>query len=151
VSSDVVARISNSNKTSVEIEKDQKELAHVKRMYFRNSGDFFAVKPPQNDEIDILGYFYKQPSTKKLDQEEVKSDENNSRSKGTSMKLAASLKQNYRLLIRRLDDAGTFKYHAIIHINVLHLQAVMPLFRPDTQEMISNYHSVYYDLFKKLT
>ncbi len=67
------------------------------------------------------------------------------------MKLAASLKQNYRLLIRRLDDAGTFKYHAIIHINVLHLQAVMPLFRPDTQEMISKYHSVYYDLFKNLT
>lgn len=51
---------------------DKKELVQVKRMYFRKAGDFFAVKPPQNDEIEILGYFYKQPSSKNLDQEEVK-------------------------------------------------------------------------------
>jgi hypothetical protein len=54
-----MARISNSNKTDAQIEKDQKEFLHVKKMFFRKAGDYFAVKPPQNDEVEILGYFYK--------------------------------------------------------------------------------------------
>jgi hypothetical protein len=61
-------------------------------MYFRNDGDFYALKPPQNDEVEILGYFYKQPSTKKQDDEEDKANDNNVKSKESSMKVAANLK-----------------------------------------------------------
>lgn len=33
-------------------------------MFYRTAGDFVAIKPPKNDEVEILGYIYKQPSTK---------------------------------------------------------------------------------------
>ena len=35
-------------------------------MYFRNDGDFYALKPPQNDEVEILGYFYNQKGDTQL-------------------------------------------------------------------------------------
>jgi hypothetical protein len=44
-----------------------------------------------------------------------------------------------------------FKFHCAIEIPVLQLVAAMTLFRPDTQEMISEYHSVAYKKYKKVT
>ena len=66
----MIARISNPNKTDNQIEKEQHELNRVKRIYYRNIDDFYAPVPPHNEEVEILGYFYKQPSTKWQDKEE---------------------------------------------------------------------------------
>jgi hypothetical protein len=64
ISTDAVARISETNKTEKQIKKDEEVLKKIKRMFYRTAGDFYAPKPPSNDQVEIIGYIYKRPSSK---------------------------------------------------------------------------------------
>ena len=41
-------------------------------MFYRKAGDFVASKPTMNAEVEILGYIYRQPSTKGQDGNTIK-------------------------------------------------------------------------------
>ena len=52
--------------------KDKLVSKYLRRIIYRKAGDFLALAPPQNDEVEIIGHFYKRPSSKLQDKEEDK-------------------------------------------------------------------------------
>ena len=65
-------RIYTSNRTDRQLEQEITEVAKIKNMLYRRAGDFVASKPTMNDEVEILGYIYRQPSTKGQDGNTIK-------------------------------------------------------------------------------
>jgi hypothetical protein len=59
-------------------------------MVYRNAGDFLALAPPQNDEVEVIGYIYRRPSSKLQDKEEGKG-EGDGKKKGQSAHEAVKL------------------------------------------------------------
>ena len=49
INGEAAARIADSSKTERQLKDDRKKMAQVKRMFYRNAGDFYAARPPSNN------------------------------------------------------------------------------------------------------
>jgi hypothetical protein len=87
VSSDVAARITETNRNEKQQKYDQKVVNRIKQMLYTTADDFESVKPPQNDEVEVIGYIYKRPSSKLQDGDNI----NNGKKKGRSSHEAVAL------------------------------------------------------------
>ena len=87
VSSDVAARITETNRNEKQQKYDQKVVNRIKQMLYTTADDFESVKPPQNDEVEVIGYIYKRPSSKLQDGD----NSNNGKKKGRSSHEAVAL------------------------------------------------------------